>query len=62
MHMHITIWENSFTMNDIIKKLHKEGISGRMDFRKIQFTICDGMGEPYLKVEYPQEIGFDDEY
>ena len=60
--MTITMWENTFTMNDIIKKLHKEGVSGRMDFRKVKFTLCDGMGEPFLKVEYPQEIEVENDF
>jgi hypothetical protein len=59
--MTITMWENTFTMNDIIKKLHENGVSGRMDFRKVKFTLCDGWGEPFLKVEYPQAITLDDD-
>ena len=54
--------EDSFTLNDIIKKLHKEGATGRLDFKKVKLTVCDGLGEPYLKVEYPQEKAFEDEW
>lgn len=62
MEMEIRMIEDSFSMNDVIKKLHKAGISGKMDFRKIKFTVCDGHGYPFLKVEYPQEAQFDEEY
>lgn len=51
----VTMWEDRFSMNDIIKKLHEEGVTGLMDFRKVKFTVCHGMGEPYVKVEYPQD-------
>lgn len=54
--------EDSFTFNDIIKKLHEEGVTNKLDFRKVKLTVCDGYGYPYLKVEYPQEKIFDDEW
>jgi hypothetical protein len=54
--------EDSFTLNDIIKKLHKEGATGKLDFRKIKCVVCDGNGYPYLKVEYPQEKQIEEDW
>jgi hypothetical protein len=43
--MRISMTEDSFTLNDIIKKLHKEGATGKLDFRKIKCVVCDGNGK-----------------
>ena len=56
--------DDPISINDIIKLIHKEGVNGKLDFRKITLTVVEGYGyspHPYMVIEYPWEKSMYDE-